>query len=59
VRITSAQIGGDGTVVHLKCESLRAGYVHELKLEGMKSATGRDLMHAEAYYTLNRVPESP
>jgi hypothetical protein len=43
--------------VRLKCEGLRAGYVHELHLPGVKSATGAGLVHPEAYYTLNRIPK--
>jgi hypothetical protein len=44
--------------VLLVCEGLRAGYVHELHLPGMRSAEGEALLHGEAYYTLNRIPGS-
>jgi hypothetical protein len=38
---------------------LRQGYVHELKIGGVKSASGSDLAHPEAYYTLNHLAEQP
>jgi hypothetical protein len=59
VTITGAQIEKNGTAVRLKCEGLRQGYVHELKLGGIKAASGGNLAHAEAYYTLNKLPEQP
>jgi hypothetical protein len=30
--------------------------VHELHADGLRSAEGLKLDHAEAYYTLNRIP---
>jgi glucose/arabinose dehydrogenase len=59
VAITGAQIEKNGTAVRLKCEGLRQGYVHELKIGSLKSASGSDLAHAEAYYTLNKLAEQP
>jgi glucose/arabinose dehydrogenase len=35
---------------------LRAGYVHELHLDGVRSATGAALLHPRAYYTLVERP---
>ena len=37
-------------------DGLRAGYVHELHAEGVRSAEGAPLLHDEAYYTLVRIP---
>jgi hypothetical protein len=59
VTITSAQVEKNGTSVRLKCQGLRQGYVHELKIGGLKSASGSDLAHAEACYTLNKLAEQP
>ncbi|MBI1372459.1 MAG: hypothetical protein GC159_06825 [Phycisphaera sp.] len=42
--------------VRLTVDGLRATYVHELHAEGVRAADGRTLLHAEAYYTLNRIP---
>jgi hypothetical protein len=59
VKISSAKIEGNGAQVRLKCEGLRPGYVHELRLGAMKSASYQDLAHADAYYTLNKIPQAP
>jgi glucose/arabinose dehydrogenase len=57
VKIQSATVGEDGRTVLLKCEGLRAGFVHELHLPGVRSAAGSALVRPEAYYTLNRIPK--
>jgi glucose/arabinose dehydrogenase len=49
----------DERTLRLAASPLRAGYVHELHLAGIKSAQGEPLLHAEAYYTLERVPPAP
>ncbi|WP_247232906.1 plastocyanin/azurin family copper-binding protein [Telluribacter sp. SYSU D00476] len=36
-------------------DSLRKGYIHELKAEGVKSADGLSLLHTFGYYTLNEI----
>lgn len=59
VKIVGATVAGNGTQVRLKCEGLREGYVHELHSDGVKSISGGHLVHAEAFYTLNRLPEVP
>ena len=55
--ITSATVSADGLSVRLKVDGLRALYVHELRADGVQSATGTKLDHADAYYTLNRIPK--
>ncbi|MBL8764545.1 MAG: hypothetical protein JNM07_09790 [Phycisphaerae bacterium] len=53
--------------VHLTVSPLRVGgvgYVHELRIEGLRSAAGSDgrrehLLHPTAYYTLQRIPGRP
>ncbi len=47
----------DGLTVFLAVEGLRPFYVHELKTDGVKSASGRALDFPKAYYTLNRIPK--
>ena len=47
----------DGLCVRLKVDGLRALYVHELHADGVRSAAGAKLDHADAYYTLNRIPK--
>ncbi|CAN5907853.1 hypothetical protein BH11VER1_BH11VER1_36190 [soil metagenome] len=56
VQVTQAMVQDKGREVRLVCSGLREGYVHELHVEGLKSAEGKSLEHAEAYYTLNRLP---
>ncbi|MAB79676.1 MAG: hypothetical protein CMJ89_10035 [Planctomycetes bacterium] len=42
--------------VRLKLEEMRAGYVHELRANGIRSVDGEALLHEDAYYSLIRVP---
>ena len=56
-KVTKATVGKDGKSVRLKLDSLRAGYVHELHLSGIKAKDGTDLLHAAAYYTLVNIPD--
>jgi hypothetical protein len=56
--IASATVSADRCRVRLKIESLRELYVHELRAEGVRSATGVALAHPDAYYTLNRIPKA-
>jgi hypothetical protein len=42
--------------VTLRCDGRRRGYVHELVLGSLRSATGQALRYNRAYYTLNRIP---
>ncbi|WP_128545833.1 plastocyanin/azurin family copper-binding protein [Larkinella soli] len=35
--------------------TLREGYIHEVKAEGVKSTTGLSLLHNTGYYTLNAI----
>lgn len=55
--ITSAVVSDDHLRVHLKVDGRRELYVHELHCDGVRSATGAVLDHADAYYTLNRIPK--
>ena len=55
--IQRAEIAADGRSVTLRVSPLRAMYVHELHADGVRSADGNKLLHADAYYTLNRIPK--
>ena len=57
-KITRAVAGDDGLSVRLYVDGLQEGHVHELHSKGVKSSKGLPLLHAEAYYTLNYIPES-
>ncbi len=54
--IASAELSPDAMSVRLRVEGLREGFVHELHLEGLRSADGERLLHPEAYYTLIEIP---
>ena len=56
--ITSAQVAADGLSVRLKVSGRRELYIHELQAEGIRSVAGESLDHADAYYTLNRIPKN-
>jgi hypothetical protein len=58
VKITSATVAKDGRSVRLKCDGLRELFVHELRADGVRSASGAKLDHALACYTLNRIPKN-
>ena len=56
VKITQAQVSKDGMSVRIKIDPIRAGYVHELHMEGLTNNKGDSLLHDEAYYTLVNIP---
>lgn len=55
--ITAAEVAADRKSVRLIVDGLVAGHIHELHAAGVLSSTGNPLLHAEAYYTLNRIPQ--
>ncbi len=55
--ITKAVASADGRSVRLYVDSLQEGHVHELHCDAIKNQQGQPLLHAEAYYTLNYIPE--
>ncbi len=56
-KIIAASVSDDRKSVRLKIEGLQEGHVHHLKSTGVKNAGGQPLLHADAYYTLNYIPE--
>ncbi|MCG8650681.1 MAG: hypothetical protein MI861_12665, partial [Pirellulales bacterium] len=57
-RVVSAQVSDDRLQVHLKIAGLVQGHVHEFDLAPIRSFEGKKLVHHNAYYTLNEIPES-
>ncbi|MBP7141189.1 MAG: hypothetical protein KBA71_04735 [Opitutaceae bacterium] len=56
--VRRAVVSPDGLRVRLGIVCLREGYLHELKVSGIRDAgQGRGLLHDTVYYTLNRIPE--
>ncbi len=54
--IKSATVSDDGKTVRLELDKLEGGHIHELHLDGVRSASGLPLLHKQAYYTLNYLP---
>jgi len=54
--IKKIEIAPTGKSVRLFVDQLREGHVHELHLDGVRSAVGQPLLHPVAYYTLNYIP---
>lgn len=56
VPIRGVVVSDDGLKARIVADTtLRLGYIHELKAEGVKSATGLPLLHTVGYYTLNNI----
>lgn len=55
--IKAIEVSSDGLKVRLVVDSLRLGYIHEIKAEGVRSADNFALLHNVGYYTLNQFPE--
>ncbi|HAB16113.1 MAG TPA: hypothetical protein DCE44_06660 [Verrucomicrobiales bacterium] len=53
--IESAKVSSDAKSVQLKVK-LTPGHLHELKLPGVRSASGEPLLHPVGYYWLNEIP---
>jgi len=55
--ITKVEVRPDNKSVRLYVDKLQEGHVHELHLDGVRSAEGAPLVHSAAYYTLNYIPD--
>jgi azurin/glucose/arabinose dehydrogenase len=51
------EVSTDGMKARVVVDSIREGYIHEFKAEGIRSAAGHKLLHNVGYYTLNNIPE--
>src|SRR5207237_5693370 len=56
-KVRSVKVSADGKALSLAVPGLRKGRVYELRLAGVKSAAGDEVLHPEAYYTLNELVE--
>jgi glucose/arabinose dehydrogenase len=55
--IRNATVSDDGLRVRLQVDELREFFVHELVANGVRDTDNQRLLHADAYYTLNRIPK--
>ena len=56
VLVKNLRVADDKRSVTVECGGLREGFVHEFRLEGVRSEKGQPLLHNQACYTLNRRP---
>ena len=54
--IRSVIVSPDGRSARLVVDSLRQGYIHEIKMMGVRSESGAPLLHDFGYYTVNQIP---
>lgn len=56
--IKAIEISPDHKRVRLMLDSLKQGYIQEIRTEGIRSESGNaPLLHNYAYYTLNQIPD--
>ena len=55
--VTSVALSDDGMEAVIELSEWSLGHVHELDLEPIRSQDGEELLHHDAYYTVNAVPE--
>ena len=56
--VRGAKASADGLRVRIVVDSLRQGYIHDIKPQGVVSASEKlPLLHGAAYYTLNAIPD--
>ncbi|MBX3253750.1 MAG: hypothetical protein KF862_06375 [Chitinophagaceae bacterium] len=55
--IKAVSVSKDGMKIRLVTDSLKQGYIHEVKLEGIRSSGNYLLLHNVGYYTLNEIPD--
>lgn len=56
-KITKIDVAPDHRLVRLHVDKLTKGDIHEVHLDGVKSAEGLPVLHPVAYYTLNEIPK--
>ncbi len=56
-QVTNCLVSADGLQVRLMVDGLVQGHVHEFDLAAVRSDAGEKLVHVNAYYTLNEIPE--
>lgn len=55
--IERVDLSEDRKVAILELEQVKLGHVHEFDLSKLRSSAGDPLLHAQAYYTVNQVPQ--
>ena len=55
--VKSVKLSADGLVATIELSKLKLGHVHEFDLGALRSRDKEDLLHRNAYYTVNAVPK--
>ncbi|MFT5462241.1 MAG: hypothetical protein ACI8QS_001114 [Planctomycetota bacterium] len=55
-KVTSVQVSEDGLSATLTLDTITRGHVHEFDLGALRSRDGEELLHRQAYYTVNEIP---
>jgi azurin len=55
--IKAIEVSADRLSVRLVVDSLKLGYIHEIRAEGVLSNQKNTLLHSLGYYTLNQIPD--
>jgi len=57
LKIKGVKVSDDGMKVRVVVDNLRQYYLHELNVSGIRSTSGLSVLHSNAYYTLNNIPD--
>jgi cytochrome c551/c552 len=58
VKITGVKVSDDNKKVRIVLDGMRQYYVHKISLEGVRASSNSwSLVHPDAYYTLNNIPD--
>jgi cytochrome c551/c552 len=58
LNIKGVKVSDDGMKVRLLIDNIKQAYLHEIKVEGIRSREGNlPVLHPTAYYTLNNIPD--
>ena len=57
--VTAVTLAADGMSAKLTLEKLQRGFVYELNLASLRSRDGESLLHRNAFYTVNEIPNPP
>ncbi|MEY4382593.1 MAG: hypothetical protein RI995_135 [Bacteroidota bacterium] len=58
LKIKAIKMSEDKMTIRLILDGMRRYYIHELKLPGIQSQTGENLLHETAYFTINEIVAS-
>ncbi|NQU48350.1 MAG: ThuA domain-containing protein [Planctomycetes bacterium] len=54
--VKSVQLSEDGLEANIVLSEMKLGHVHEFHLDELRARDGEELLHKDAYYTVNAIP---